>query len=526
MTAPARKFKITYSTLGSPDPALHTTFDEALAKVRTGFGATHGIYINGQWRPAKATFPKNSPVDTRLVMGHFHDGTPADIDEAVAAARAAFPIWRAVPWQERVRILRIVAERISDQLFELAAVDTFEVGKNRLEALGDVEETADFIRIYCDMMEKHNGFVTPQLSESERHHNRSVLKPYGVWAVIAPFNFPIALSGGPTGAALVTGNTVVLKPAEDTPYTPTLFAKIVSEVFAEEGVPAGVFNYVTGGKPTGKALAEHPDVAGITFTGSYAVGMQILRSAATAPHARPVLAEMGGKNAALVMPSANLQKAAKGVARSAFGLQGQKCSACSRVFVANSIKQPFLDLLVKETAALTIGDPTQAGTWMGPVSTAKAYEAYKRHAADLKAHATLLTGGQTLDTGTPGYYVTPTIVTDLPADHPIWRTELFLPIVAIAGFDDPAEAMQRINDVDYGLTSGIYTEEQAEIDWFFENVETGVTYANRESGATTGAWPGYQPFGGWKGSSTTGRGSGGPHYLQQYLREQSQTIVR
>jgi 1-pyrroline-5-carboxylate dehydrogenase len=526
-TTSPRKFKITYSTLGSPDPALHAEFDRALDAVRSDFGATYGTYVGGQWRPAGTTFAKTSPVDTRLTLGHFHDGSAEDIDAAVAAAKAAFPAWRATPWQERVRILRLIAERISDRLFDLAAVVSLEVGKNRLEALGDIEETADFIRIYCDTMEANDGFVTPQRAESERHRNRSILKPFGVWAVIAPFNFPMALSGGPTGAALVTGNTVVLKPAEDTPYTPTLFAQIVSEVFAAEGVPPGVFNFVTGGKSTGKALAEHPDVAGITFTGSYNVGMQIYREAATGPHARPVLAEMGGKNAALIMRSADLQKAAKGVVRSAFGLQGQKCSACSRVFVDNAVKQEFLDLLLKETAAIRIGDPTQADVWMGPVSTPHAYANYQKHVADLRAHATILTGGELLeepDAG-PGYYVTPTVVTDLPADHPIWRNELFLPIVAVAGFDDPAAAVQRINDVPFGLTSGIYSEKAEEVDWFFDTVEAGVLYANRESGATTGAWPGYQPFGGWKGSSTTGRGSGGPHYLEQYMREQSQTVV-
>ncbi len=526
-TAAPRKFKITYSTLGSPDPALHEEFDVALAHVRRELGATWGIYVDGAWRPPGATFEKRSPVDTNLLLGRFHDGSAEEIAAAVAAAKVAYPRWRATPWQERVRVLRIVAERISDRLFELAAVVSLEVGKNRLEALGDVEETADFIRTYCDAMEQNDGFIAPQRAESDRHSNQSVLKPYGVWAVISPFNFPMALSGGPTGAALVTGNTVVLKPAEDTPFAPTLFARIVSEVFAEEGVPAGVFNCVTGGKATGKALAEHPDVAGITFTGSYNVGMQIYREAATGPHARPVLAEMGGKNAALIMPSADLRKAALGVARSAFGLQGQKCSACSRVFVHNAVKDEFVQLLLEETAALKLGDPTRADIWMGPVGTANAYAAYQRHSADLAASARVLTGGQTLNeaAGTPGYYVAPTVVTDLPADHPLWKQELFLPIVAVAGFDDPTEAMARVNDVPFGLTSGIYSGEPADVEWFFDNVEAGVLYANRESGATTGAWPGYQPFGGWKGSSTTGRGSGGAHYLQQYMREQSQTVV-
>jgi len=523
MTA-RKQFKITYSTLGSPDPELHEYYDEALAQVRAAQGQTHQMYINGAWLDAATTFPKYSPIDTSVLLGHFQEGSADDIDAAMAAAKAAFPAWRSTPWQRRVAIMRKVAERISDRLFTMAAVDTLEVGKNRLEALGDIEEAAEFIRAYCNTMEQHDGFVLPQLSESERHTNRSVLKPYGVWAVIAPFNFPMALAGGPTGAALVTGNTVVLKPAEDAPWTPTLLAEVIAEVFAEEGVPAGVFNMVTGGKETGRALAQHPDVAGITFTGSYKVGMQIYREAATGPFARPVLAEMGGKNATIVTRNADLEKAVQGVVRSAYGLQGQKCSACSRVFVEQSVYEDFLNGLVAATEKVEVGDPSQANVWMGPVSTEKAYNNYKAAVADLAAHGEVCAGGALLDE--KGYYVAPTVVSDLPAEHPIWKTELFLPIVCVAPVASLDEALARANDVEFGLTAGIYSEDEAEVEKFFDTIEAGVVYANRASGATTGAWPGYQPFGGWKGSSTTGRGSGGAHYLQQYMREQSQTVVR
>ncbi len=519
-----KQFKITYSTLGSPDPELHAYFDEALDHVRGQMGQTHKMYINGAWVEAAATFAKYSPVDTSLHMGTFQEGDAAAVAAAVAAAKAAYPAWRATPWQDRVALLRTVAARISERLFTMAAVDTLEVGKNRLEALGDIEEAAEFIRAYCDAMERNDGFVLAQQAESERHSNRSVLKPYGVWAVIAPFNFPMALAGGPTGAALVTGNTVVLKPAEDAPWTPTLLAQVIAEVFAEAGVPAGVFNMVTGGKETGRALVEHADVAGITFTGSYKVGMEIYREAATGPHARPVLAEMGGKNAAIVTRNADLDKAVQGVVRSAFGLQGQKCSACSRVFVDESLHATFVDRLVAATEAVRVGDPTRADVWMGPLSTQRAYSNYQAAVQDLAAHGDLRTGGALLEN--TGYYVAPTVVDNLPADHAIWRQELFLPIVCVAPVANLDEALARANDVPFGLTAGIYSEDDAEVEQFFETIEAGVVYANRESGATTGAWPGYQPFGGWKGSSTTGRGSGGAHYLQQYMREQSQTVVR
>jgi 1-pyrroline-5-carboxylate dehydrogenase len=245
------KVKITYSTLSTPNPLVDQYFDEEVENMQGEMGGNLPMYINGQWVSTEETFTKISPIDTSLIVGHFSKGTAEHINQAVAAAKAAFPGWRDTPWQDRVAILRNVADTISDNLFEIGAVLSIEVGKNRLEALGDVEETADLIRYCCDAMEENNGFDRKLMSESDRHHNRSVLKPYGVWGVIAPFNFPAALSGGPCGGALVTGNTVVLKPADDAPYTSYLIAKC----FHDGGIPDGVFNMVTGGDEPGKALS-------------------------------------------------------------------------------------------------------------------------------------------------------------------------------------------------------------------------------------------------------------------------------
>jgi 1-pyrroline-5-carboxylate dehydrogenase len=515
-----KQFKITYSTLGSPDPLLHDYYEEALQRARTGLGRTHRMYIGGQWVEAAATYATYSPIDTSLRMGSFQDGTAADIDRAVAAARAAYPAWRATPWQDRVAMLRSVAELISERLFTIAAVDSLEVGKNRLEALGDVEETADFIRTYCDAMQEHHGFAVRQRAESRHHQNTSVLKPYGVWAVISPFNFPIALSGGPTAAALIAGNTVVLKPAEDTPYGPTLLV----ECFAEAGLPPGVINLVTGQKETGRALVDHPGVDGITFTGSYRVGMEIYAKVASGRKPRPVITEMGGKNPAIVGRSADLDLAAEGVARAAFGLSGQKCSACSRVYVHADIKDAFVAKLASQAEKVQVGDPTQQEYWMGPVINRRAYEAYKAHVAELRTKGQVVTGGATLDPH--GFYVAPTVVADLPEEHPLWQQELFLPIVLVTGFTDFDAALAKANEVDFGLTAGCYSEDPSEVAQFLDTIEAGVIYVNRHTSATTGAWPGYQPFGGWKGSSNTNKGAGGAYYLQQYMREQSQTIVR
>jgi 1-pyrroline-5-carboxylate dehydrogenase len=369
-------------------------------------------------------------------------------------------------------------------------------------------------------MEKNNGFRFELLSESSRHHNRSVLKPYGVWVVISPFNFPGALAGGPSSAAMVAGNTVILKPATDTPFTGWL----LTECFRDAGIPDGVFNFVTGGGRTvGQTLVDHPDVAGITFTGSYEVGMNILREFSHSGFPRPVIAEMGGKNPTIVSKEADLDKAAMGVMRSAFGLQGQKCSACSRVYVHKDVKEAFTEKLLEMTEQIKVGDPTDRDTFMGPVMNEGSYEDYKRFVSDLRKDGRILYGGATL--GDEGYFVAPTIVDNLPEDHYLWKQEMFLPIVTIAEYEDPDEAMAKANDVEYGLTAGFFSEDDDEIQWFLDNIEAGVVYINRESGATTGAWPGYQSFGGWKGSGSTGKAAGSFYYVQQYMHEQSQTVV-
>ena len=516
-----RDFKVTYATLSSPSPKLHEMFDEAVERVKAEFGKTYPMFIDGEERFADKTFTKVSPVDLDLEMGHFQAGSAQDAREAVAAAKAAFPRWSRTPWQERVNLLRKAADLISDRLFENGAVMSLEVGKNRLEALGDVEETADLIRYYCDQMEENNGFIVEMGSEGPGHHNQSVLRPYGVWAVISPFNFPFALAGGPSGGALVAGNTVVFKPASDTAFSGWL----LTECFRDAGLPDGVFNFVTGGGRTvGAAIVDHPDIAGITFTGSYDVGMDIFRKFAHGKYPRPCIAEMGGKNPTIISRKADIDKAAVGVMRSAFGLQGQKCSANSRVFVHGEVKEPFMEKLVSLTSDINVGDPSQRENWMGPVINKGAYDDYKRFVKDLAENGRIVYGGNVLEEGN-GYFVEPTIVDQLPENHPLWKQEMFLPIVTVAEFEQLDEAMARANNVDYGLTAGFFSGDDEEVQWFLDNIEAGVVYVNRPAGATTGAWPGYQPFGGWKGSGSTGKAGGGRYYVQQYMHEQSQTVI-
>jgi 1-pyrroline-5-carboxylate dehydrogenase len=340
--------------------------------------------------------------------------------------------------------------------------------------------------------------------------------------VIAPFNFPFALAGGPIGAALVAGNTVVFKVASDTSLTGWLLL----EAFRDAGLPDGVLNFVTGaGGAVGDALTGHPDVAAATFTGSYEVGMGIVRRFAQGRWPRPCIAEMGGKNAAIVTRHADLERAATGIVRSAFGLQGQKCSACSRVLVERPVAQALRERLVAATATITVGDPTDRRHWMGPVINRSARDRYLRCVERLRGVGRIDAGGRALDDAAlaRGWFVAPTVAS-APRDDALWRDEHFVPLVLVSEVDSLEEAIAEANRSDYGLTAGFYGGRD-EIDRFLDRIEAGVTYVNRPQGATTGAWPGYQPFGGWKASGTTGKAIGSFWYLPLYLREQSQTIV-
>ena len=519
--------KITYATM-SPDRLddLHRGIDAAIEQIKPRLGETHPIFINGQAMQAADQFDDTSPTDTRLVLGRFQKGTRDHARQAIAAARAAAPAWSRRPWHERVAMVRKVADAIRAHRWELTALMGYEAGKNRLECVADVEEAADLMAYYCDQLEQHGGFATPMGTLGPNEENLSVLRPHGVWAVISPFNFPLALAAGPAGGALVAGNTVVFKPATDTPF---LGLKLY-EVTAEAGLPAGVFNVVTGsGSVVGQEFVDNAGIDGIVFTGSKEVGMKLIRDNGARPIPRPLVIEMGGKNPALIMPSADLDKAADGVMRSAFGAQGQKCSACSRAYVSAEVRRRFVEMLVEKTKHLKVGNPLDRDIWLGPVINLAAVKTYERAVEQAKQDGgRILLGGRRLS-GAPfdhGYFVEPTIIDGLPNDHPLFSEELFVPITLIADITSLDEAITLANRTEYGLTAGIFSEDEQEIEQFFDQVQAGVLYANRRAGATTGAWPGINPFGGWKASGTTGRGSGGPHYVQQFLREQSQVRIR
>ena len=326
-------FKLTYATMFNPPAELHTRFDAALAKVKAGLGREYPMIINNKDVFAGEKYERRSPVNTDWVLAVMQKGNEKHAQQALAAARQAFPGWSHTPWQERVRLLRKVADLIDQRMFEMGPAMALEVGKNRMECLGDIAETSDHIRYACSQMEDNNGFIVEMDKDPLVGYdatNFSVLRPYGVWLVVSPFNFPFALTGAPAGSALVSGNTIVIKPATDTAWT----VRLLAECFRDAGLPEGVCNFVTGpGRTLGQALVDSPEVDGVTFTGSFDVGMKMFQDYARGKYVRPIILELGGKNPAIVSRHADLERATAGIIRSAFGLQGQKCSAASRIYI-------------------------------------------------------------------------------------------------------------------------------------------------------------------------------------------------
>ncbi len=521
-------FKLTYATMFNPPEDLHTGFDQAVEKLKKTMGQEHTMLIGGKEVKADEKFDDRSPVNTDWVLAKMQKGNASHAQLAMEAARKAFPMWSRTPWQKRVELLRKAASLIEERIFDLGAAMALEVGKNRMESLGDVQETADLIYYSCYQMEKNDGYIVemgkdPLIGYEAR--NVSVLRPYGVWLVVSPFNFPHALTGGPAGAALVTGNTIVIKPATDTAW----IVRLLVDCFRDAGIPEGVVNFVTGpGSTLGQALVDSPEVDGVTFTGSFDVGMKMFQDFGKRDYVRPIILELGVKNPAIVSKHADLERATIGIVRSAFGLQGQKCSAASRVLVEESVYDEMVARLKEATDKLVLGDPTERTTYNGPVVNKSSYNEFKDFCEEIsQGGGRFLTGGKVRTGGMfdKGYYCESTLVTDLPFSHRLWKHEMFLPITTIGKVKNLDEAMSIANDVNYGLTAGFYGSAE-ETEWFFDKIEAGVTYANRPQGATTGAWPGFQPFGGWKGSGSSGKNAGGHYYLPLYMHEQIRTLIK
>lgn len=509
--------RLTY-TSGALQSGLDDEFEAALASMRGKRPEPFAHVIAGRPCAEGEVFERPEPSDAYGHVGRAHAAGARTVARALRAARSACTGWASVPYGERCAYLRTAARAIDERRVELAAVVSIETGKTRIESIAEVQEVLDLIDTYCEAMELAEGFTAPLSSFTAGEHNLDVLRPYGVFGVIAPFNFPAALFVNMLSAALITGNTVVIKPSEATPWT----AALLAEALSAADLPPGVFNLVHGGPETGRVLVAG-DVDGVAFTGSVPVGREIARVFSEGPWIRPVLAELGGKNPTIVTANADLEKAAEGVARAAFGLSGQKCSSCSRAIVLDEVHDEFVERLRAFSETLIVGDPADRAASLGPVIDELSVARFQESVAAASADGTIVAGGCRIPGS--GHFVESTVVCDLPHGHPLTRRELFLPFLTVTRVADLPGAIVEANAVDYGLAAGIFSEQEAEVREFLDGVQAGVLYVNRRAGATTGAWPRSQSFCGWKASGLTGKGGLGPYYLPQFMREQSRTIV-
>lgn len=473
--------------------------------------------IAGKAITEKKKVEDKSPID-ESTLATFQSASPESIDKTVALLKKSYRDWYALGYRKRAEIILKAANLLSEEKFEFAALLSYEHGKNRYEAMGDVDEAIDFMRYYSLNLMENNGFDRLTGKAYENEESRSLMKPYGVFAVIAPFNF-FSITVGMTVAPLVVGNSVVLKPSSDLPLASFLFIQLLIEA----GVSNNVIAFLAGsGSIVGPALVSHKDISGILFTGSRETGLDIFRTA-NKEHPKVVVTEMGGKDCIIVSDQANLDKAVEGVARAAYGYSGQKCSACSVVLVHKAVYDEFQKKLIPRIQKISIGDPKAQITFMGPLINKAAYQKYLDLIPKFQQEGKVLAGGKA--TKSKGYFVEPTLVEPKDDHSFLLREELFLPVLAMKKISNLDEGIQFVNSLEYGLTGGIFTENKLEVEKYFDSVDVGVIYANRTSGGSTGAMVASQPFVGWKMSGISGKGTGSYYYLQQFLREQSQTIA-
>ncbi|HJX04834.1 MAG TPA: aldehyde dehydrogenase family protein, partial [Thermoplasmata archaeon] len=434
------------------------------------------------------------------------------------------PSWEQTKVDRRCAIFRAASDEIRKDKYNYCAWLTLENGKNRFEAMAEVDEAIDYLRYYPRVLQEREGYVLGLDGPVPCNETRSVLRPLGVVGVISPFNFPLAITTGMVTGALITGNAVILKPPSDAP----LMGHMLHGCLTRSGVPPGVFHFIAGPASTvGLEISENMGIAAIAFTGSREVGMEIARSSAIRGRRPPIL-EMGGKNPTIVSDKADLGKAVEGVGRAAFSFSGQKCSATSRVIVNRAVADEFTRALAAWVRDKKVGDPSRRDVFMGCVINRAAVDRFERTILQASKAGQVLAGGHVLKDGaySDGFFVEPTILIHLASNHELALKELFLPVLIVLTYKDFDEAISIANKVEYGLTAGIFSEDPHEIQKFFTKIQAGVTYANRSQGATTGALVGAQPFVGWKSSGVTGKGTGGPYYLLQFLQEQSRTVCR
>lgn len=489
---------------------------EALKQAQSELGQTYPLIIGGKKIAGEATFASINPSNPEQVIGHFASATVEQANEAVKAAEEAFKSWKRVAAEERAGYLFAAAELLRKRRFYLNAWMILEVGKSWAEADGDTAEAIDFLEYYGrEMLRLAEGKPVTQIPGEE---SELVYIPLGVGAVIPPWNFPGAITLGMTVAAAVAGNTVVLKPASTSPMIAWQLVRILEEA----GLPAGVVNYLTGsGGTIGDALIEHPRVRFVAFTGSREVGLRIHELAAKPQKGqlwlkRTVL-EMGGKDAVVVDETADLDAAAEGIVTSAFGFQGQKCSAGSRAIIVEQVYDQVLQKVIERTKKLSLGDVTRPETYMGPVIDAKAFEKINEYIEVGKGEGRLVVGGGHHG---PGYFIEPTVIADVAPQARIAQEEIFGPVLTVVKAKDFADALDIANSTEFGLTGALYSRAEQRLEQAKEDFHVGNLYFNRKC---TGALVGVHPFGGFNMSGTDSK-SGGPDYL--LLFTQSKSIAR
>jgi 1-pyrroline-5-carboxylate dehydrogenase len=488
---------------------------EALDEVRNQLGREYDIIIGGKRLKTEKKNLSMNPAHPAEVIG-VHQRSGVDLVEpAMQAAEAAFATWSRTPVEERAALLFRAAALIRERSFEFCAWLTLEVGKNWAEADADVGETIDFLEFYGREALRLNQAKTPIQLPGERNQLRYIA--LGVGAVIPPWNFPFAIMAGMTAASIVCGNTVVLKPSVD---SPTIAAKFM-ELLEEAGLPDGVVNFCPGdGADFGAAVVAHPQTRFIAFTGSKAVGLEIHeRAAKTQPgqiFIKRTILEMGGKDSIIVEAEADIDAALDGVVASAFGFNGQKCSACSRAIVAADIYDVFCDRLQERVAKIKTGDPAE-NVYTGPVISQKAYKKILEYIEIGKKEGTLLNGGNAIGTSEDGYYIAPTVFSDVAPNARISLEEIFGPVLAVIKSHNFDDALTIANNTEYGLTGAIYTSSREKLDRAREEFNVGNLYFNRKC---TGAMVGAHPFGGFNMSGTDSK-AGGPDYLLLFTQAKS-----
>ncbi|MGC2698539.1 MAG: L-glutamate gamma-semialdehyde dehydrogenase [Candidatus Angelobacter sp.] len=488
---------------------------EALAKVRAELGREYDMVIGEKLIKTTEKIKSVNPAKPTEIVGVFQSAGREHVEPAIQAAVSAFETWKRTTVEQRASLVHTVAGILRERKFEFAAWMVFEVGKNWAEADADIAETIDFAEFYAREALRLAQAKTPTQLPGEA--DRLIYIPLGVAAVIPPWNFPCAIMAGMTMAAIVTGNTVVLKPSHD---SPAIAAKFF-EVLQEAGMPDGVVNFCPGsGSTFGAGLVEHPMTRFVAFTGSKEVGLDINQRAAKPQPGQKwikrTILEMGGKDSIIVDADANLDAAVEGVAQAAFGFQGQKCSACSRAIVDEKIYDVFLERLKDRVSKITVGDPTENKP-MGPVVNEKAMKSILDYIEVGKKEGRLIHGGGPAKEAGDGYFIQPTVIADIAPTARISQEEIFGPVLAVIKARNFDDALDIANNTEFGLTGAVYSTSREKLERARTDFHVGNLYFNRKC---TGAMVGAHPFGGFNMSGTDSK-AGGPDYLLLFTQAKS-----